>query len=823
MGIGDSGRSFRFRLIGASGGAALLAAAMFVLAPAAGWSQETPPAEPAATPAPEEEGTNIGFKEEVTVTARKQGAETVQEVPTSVAAPSEEQLRNRGAQTIEDVAVNVPGFTVQNLGPGQSQVAMRGVSAGQVVRDQPGVKEQVGVYLDESPISMSLFTPDLDLFDLNRVEVLRGPQGTLFGAGSLSGTVRYITNQPELGRTSSVVELTGESISGGGTGGSGKVAFNQPLGDTAAMRLTAYYTTYGGYMDAVQPSLRVNQDVNDGERWGARLAFRFAPNDNVTVTPRLLYQKVDLNGWNRIDAYNILGNPFTTTRPRVNLGDRQFTQIEEPFTDEFMLADLTFDYRFGDDLTLTSVSSYIDRDVDVIRDATALTASITGGSIGLPPAAYTIDAPLDDVTTAKVWAQELRLAKASDRLSWVAGLFYTQIDRDYGQHLFVRGFEAVSGIPTQLTFNQKDELFFSRLSYDFKQKAAFGEATWNVNERLELTGGLRYYQFDESREQIFDALFGADGNGNFQSQPGETDADGFAPRAIASFKVNDNSRLNFQVAKGFRLGGINDPLNVTLCTPEDLSTFGGHDQWEDETAWNYEIGTKNTIMGGRGIFNLSVFHMDIDDLQATVTAGSCSSRVIFNVPKARSQGIELEFNAAPTSKFDFALSASYADSELRSTLRSGGQVLAGIEEGNRLPTVPKLQYTAALTFQQPVGTAWLGFATAVYQHVGSRFTQVGDQAQGFGTVDLLSFAPNNIGGPYTQNTFTFDPELPEYDLLNFRVGVLKEKLEIAAFVNNVTDERALLALDQERGTRARVSYLTNQPRTFGITTRFHFR
>src|SRR6185436_13657851 len=272
-------------------------------------------------------------------------------------------------------------------------------------------------------------------------------------------------------------ELTGESISGGGTGGSGKVAVNQPLGDTAAMRLTAYYTTYGGYMDAVQPSLHVNQDVNDGERWGGRLAFRFEPNDNFTATPRLLYQKVEMNGWNRIDVYNILANQFTTTRPRVTLGDRrQFTQIEEPFTDEFMLADLTFDYRFGDNLTLTSVSSYIDRDVDVIRDATALTASITGGSIGLPAAVYTIDAPLDDATTAKVWAQELRLAKASDRL----------------------------------TFNQTDELFFSRLSYDFKQKAAFGEGTWSVSDRLDLTGGLRYYQFDESRDQIFDGLFGAD-------------------------------------------------------------------------------------------------------------------------------------------------------------------------------------------------------------------------------------------------------------------------------------------------------------------------
>src|SRR6185503_6698540 len=256
------------------------------------------------------------------------------------------------------------------------------------------------------------------------------------------------------------------SISGGGTGGSAKVAVNQPLGDTAAMRLTAYYTTYGGYMDAVQPSLRVRQDVNDGGRWGGRHAFRQQPHDGVTVTPRRIYQKVEVNGWNRIDVLNILGNPFTTTRPRVTLDEReQFTQIDEPFTDEFLLGDLTIDYKIGDQMTLTSVSSYIDRDVDVIRDATALTASITGGSIGLPPNVYNLNAPLDDVTTAKVWAQELRLAKAGDRVSWVGGLFYTKNKRDYGQHLFVTGFEDISGIHLHEVFAAKDELFFSRLHY----------------------------------------------------------------------------------------------------------------------------------------------------------------------------------------------------------------------------------------------------------------------------------------------------------------------------------------------------------------------
>ncbi len=195
------------------------------------------------------------FAEQVTVTSLKR-EELIHDVPFSVAAPTEDDLLARGAETIEDVAKNVAGFTAQNLGPGQSQVAIRGVSAGQIVRDQPGVKEQVGVYLDESVISLSLFTPDLDLFDVGRVEVLRGPQGTLFGSGSLSGTVRYITNPPELGETSGFVQLGGGVTDTGSGGGDVKVAFNAPVGDTAAIRLVGYYSRgAGGGTDSAQRSV----------------------------------------------------------------------------------------------------------------------------------------------------------------------------------------------------------------------------------------------------------------------------------------------------------------------------------------------------------------------------------------------------------------------------------------------------------------------------------------------------------------------------------------------------------------------------------------
>ena len=732
------------------------------------------------------------------------------------------------SKTLEDVAANVGGFTVQNLGPGQSQVAMRGVSAGQVVRDQPGVKEQVGVYLDDSVISLSLFTPDLDLFDMGRIEVLRGPQGTLFGSGSLSGTVRYISNAPRIGVSETIGELSLVSIDDGDAAGEAKVAANVPLGDTSALRVVGYYTSFGGFMDAVQPDLSTNKNVDSGDRAGIRLAMTFEPTEQWSITPRLIYQEVNMDGWNRIDDYNILGNPFTTTRPAVQLGEReQFTQIEEPFSDEFLLFDLKIGYDFGT-MELTSITSITDRDVLVVRDAGALTSSITGGSIGLAEEVYTLDAPLDDATTASMFTQEFRLGGQTDRLAWLAGLFYSDISRDYDQSLLVDGFEALSGIPTEGLRAPQDVLFFSDLQYEFKQVAVFGEVTYSISDRFDLTGGLRWYDFDEDRTQVFDGIFGNDDNGTaLVETAGSTTASDVAPRLVATYAVSPNTSLNAQISKGFRLGGINDPLNVPLCTPQDLDTFGGQEAWEDETLWNYEVGAKSTIMGGKGIFNVAAFYMDISDLQATVTAGSCSSRVVFNVPKAKSSGIEIEWAAQTSSHFDFAISASYTDSTLESTLTSTDangnvSVVSGIEKGNRLPTVPEFQMAAAATYQWVMKHDWLGYVTGTYQYVGSRFTQVGDQAEGFGTVNLLAFEPNTIGGPLTQDTFTFDPELPSYNILNLRVGFTHKRWDLSLYFHNITDERALLALDQERGTLARVGYLTNRPRSIGVTTRVNF-
>lgn len=753
--------------------------------------------------------------EELVVTARKRD-ETLIEVPFSIAAQTEQAMRDRGVTNVEELSRTVASFSVQNLGPGQSQVAIRGISAGQIVRDQPGVKEQVGVYLDESVISLSLFTPDLDLFDLNRVEVLRGPQGTLYGSGSLSGTVRYITNQPNTDSFGGVLEGTVSNVQNGEIGYNLKGAVNVPINDMMALRVTAYAEEFAGFIDAVQPGGGVDRDVNDGTRRGVRAALLIRPSENLSITPRVVYQDIDVDGFNRVDVYNVLANEFTTTRPAIRLGGlKQYIQLQEKFEDEFFLADLTVNYDFGG-FRFSSISTFTDRDVLVVRDATALTGSITGGSLGLPEAVYSLDAPLVDVTDVQSITQEVRLSSTGEGpFQWVVGAFYSDIERDYSQDLPVIGFTAATGIPTAGPRAPTDSLYYSTVPYDQKQFALFGEGTFSVTDRLDITAGIRWSDYKETRTLTFDGIFAE----RTIDVPGRTKADAWAPRVIVAYEVTDDVTLNAQVSKGFRLGGINDPLNRPLCTAADFATFNAiaTPSFKNETVWNYEAGMKARL-GPGGSLTLAGFYADINNLQATIDAGSCSSRIIANVPSARSIGFDAEFAYRLTENFDVAATASYNDAELTSSLLdAAGQPIQGLRDGNRLPTVPKFQASLSLGYEREMADGYTAFANVTAQHVGKRYTQISDQEANPRTVPLFP----NIGGG-TAPSLIFPLELPSYEIVNLRIGVRGEGWEMAGFVNNLGDERARLSIDRERGLRARYGFQTNAPRTYGVTLRRDF-
>ncbi len=754
----------------------------------------------------------------IIVTATKRNT-TIQDVPFSINAQTQEDIQRSGAVTLEDLSRNVAGLTIQNLGPGQSQVSVRGISAGQVVRDQPGVKEQVGVYLDETVISLSLFTPDIDLFDLNRVETLRGPQGTLFGSGSVGGTIRYITNQPKVGVTEGLVEANLNAIDGGNMGGHIKGAINVPLGDNAAVRAVGYYTRYAGFIDARGPG--GGENVNDGERYGGRIALTFEPSDNLSITPRFIYQKITANGFNRQETYNLFANRFTPTRPAVQLGEReQFLLLPEKFEDETMIADLTVKVGLGDDLELTSVSSYINRDILVSRDASALTGSVSV-DLGFPDAAVLLPSNLRDTTDLETFTQELRLASDYDGpFQWLLGAFYSDVKRDYRQRLPTPGYDAftdatlgagtsaavANGFPANSPFN-------SDLPFDIKQFAVFGEVSYEITEQLTFTAGGRYYDFEESRVITTGGLF-ANGDSRVVD---ETASDGITPRFLLSYKVSPDVTINAQASQGFRLGGVNDPLNTPLCNAQDLALFGGFQDYDDEKLWNYELGVKT--QGNGFTFNAAAFYNDISNLQVTLDAGSCSSRIVFNVPEAHVAGIEAELGLSLAPGLNLSLSGSLIESEFDSTLPGALAPATGIRNGNRLPSVPEFQLSANGSYEWDLGTSTTAFVAGSFQHVGTRFTQPADQENNPRTfVHGLPFG----GAPATAST-TVDLLLPDYQLVNLSAGIeLDSGLSLTAYVNNVFDENPLLSFDRERGGRARLGFNIGQPRTFGVTARQTF-
>jgi iron complex outermembrane receptor protein len=807
-----------------------------IAAPAAAQTQQESAAQ-AANPQPSATPSSGNVMEgEIIVTATKR-ASTVQDVPFSVNAQTQADIQRANAKTLEDISRNVADLTVQNLGPGQSQVSIRGVSAGQVVRDQPGVKEQVGVYLDESPVSLSLFTPDFDLFDLNRVETLRGPQGTLFGAGSVGGTIRYITNQPKLDTTEGVVEGDINDISGGSVGYSLKGALNVPLGNTAAARVVGYGTHFGGFIDSVGPYHKKN--VNDGHRYGTRISVMWQPTPELKITPRFVYQDAKANGFNREEFYNLYDNQFVTQDDLNKGGRKEYLKIPEEFHDKTWLGDLVGSYDFGG-AELTSVSSYLHRDLLVSRDASALTGSVSV-DLGFPPAGINLPSNLRDTTQLKQFTQEVRLSSTgSGPFQWVFGGFYNHADRDYKQRLPTPGYDAFTnaffaaaceanpakcadpdtGTPVTAAdldngFGLVDQPYHADLPYTDTQKAVFGEASYKISQ-FKLTAGGRWYDFHEKRRFHSGGLFSND-----DDRTDKTNSNGFSPRGIISWEPNRSFSVNVQAAKGFRLGGVNDPLNIPICTAEDAVIFGNHPTYDDETLWNYEAGFKYSKHGIT--FNAGAFYNNIKNLQVTADAGSCSSRVVFNVPKAHSQGVEAEVSAHPMPGLDLSFAGSVLSAKFDSSVTTlDGAIIAGIRDGNRLPTVPKYQFAATATYGTRLNSNSDWYVSGTVQQVGSRYTQPADQEPGAGIFNLTFFDPVT-GASGVIPTDVGSLKLKAYTLVDASAGLKWDSgLELVLYVKNIFDVDPQLSLDRERGGRARLGYEVGQPRTIGLTVRQSF-
>lgn len=759
--------------------------------------------------------------EEVVVTATKRSA-NIRDVPFSINAQTENDIERTGATNIEDLSRNVAGLMVQNLGPGQSQIAIRGVSAGQIVRDQPGVKEQVGVYVDESVVSLSLFTPDLELYDLNRVETLRGPQGTLFGSGSVGGTIRYITNQPHADEFEGSVEVTARSMTDGDEGEEIRGYVNIPIvEDSSAIRIVGYRSDLPGFIDARTEGGGIIEDINAARKEGIRASMLLQPTDNITVTPRLIRQRITTDGFNRQEVFNLYANPYTTTRPAVRFGEReQHLLLKEGFKDDFFIADITVNVAF-EKFDVTFVQSLVERDILVSRDASALTGSVSV-DLGFADDGVLLPSNLRDTTDLEQTTKELRVSSTGDsQLQWLVGYYQANTDRTYNQRLPTPLYNAwtdhTMGAGTSAGaangFVGGDSPYNADLPYDLQQDALFGELTYAINDRTNLTVGGRFYDFEESRRFYSGGLFA-----NGDDRRDSTSSDGFTPRILLDYELNEDITLNAQISQGFRLGGVNDPLNAGLCDPGDLATFGGFQAYDDETLWNYEAGMKGRIAGM--YVSAAVFYADIEDLQVTLDAGSCSSRISFNVGEAHTTGVELEIQAQPIDGLDVSFAGSVLQSEFDSTVRdSNGSILGGVKAGNRLASVPEFQFAATATYSFPLGWAdGDGYISGTVHYVGDRITQPSDQVAGAGRFSSgLAY-----GGATGAEVTTLDLELDPYTIMNVSGGVTVGDWDAIVFVHNLGDENALLSFDRERGGRARLSFRTNQPRTVGLTLRRRF-
>ena len=816
--------------------APIRAAALAMLASAAtfspAWAQTATPTDQGSKTQADRTNPEAG---EIVVTATRR-SETLQRVPFSIAAQTEAQIRNLGATNIVEFGRNIAGLSIADLGPGQSTVAIRGVSSGQVVRDESSRKESVGVYLDDSVISLALFTPDLELYDLSRVEVLRGPQGTLFGSGSLGGTLRYITNQPNLSRIEGSVELEGTGIEHGSFGGAASGAINLPIiTDKIAARAVGYYRHFGGYIDAVDLTGRVvKHDVNDGQRYGGRFAVTLKPTETFSITPRIVYQRLETNSVPREDVSTLFLNPNTTTRPAYTFAPlTQFKQAREGIHDDFVLGDVNANFELGP-VTFTSVSSYTDRHVVTFQDSSVLAGQIDEVLIGIPDSAI-IPAPLENRTVSKVFTQEFRFASNSKGpFRYVLGAYYFDQNKTYGQRVTVAGFTNLFNSVTGAGLDGRaslpittvpDVLFTSAFDINVQQIAGFGEATLDLFDRLHLTGGVRYFDYVEHRNAVQTGFYQCGSSlTDCATDPAlrrrRTQKDGFTPRAIVALDVAPRVTLNAQASKGFRLGGINDPLITNICA-DDIASLGGRDiqRFSNESAWNYEVGVKSQFRGVT--LNAAAYYVDISDLQVSARL-RCSSTITVNVPHSEIQGVEAELSASPSRYFHFGANINYSHSKVLSAVNIpdgfSGQPL--IQRGDRLPTAPEFQASANFTVEQPVRSdEYMLYLTGVTQLVGDSYSFLGDQRNN----QSLPFGVR-YGNPAGAAPLVFFPSrLKSYTISNLRAGIRKGgDWEAALFVNNLFDERAELALDRERGGEGRAAYIVNQPRTYGINLRKNF-
>jgi len=712
------------------------AVAMLLAAAAAGAQESTP--------------ASLG---QVIVTAQKR-VEALAEVPMSISVVSGEELGRNQADNFQDLVSLVPGLNINSNTRGVTRISLRGINTG-------GVASTVGVYVNDVPFGSSsglangaILSGDFDTFDLARIEVLRGPQGTLYGASSLGGVLKYVSNEPSTAGFESRVQATVEDVKGGDLGYSLAGVLNAPLSETAAIRASGFYRSDEGFIDSIgnnpivslqNPAVnivdgsRVEDQLNELKTYGGRLSALFRPSDSFSLNLTALFQDIESDSSDAIEADPATFDPL--------YGGLVASRYHPEYTDiKYRVYSATMDWDVGP-VTLQSVTSYGEFKEDFQRDfairlslSQLLTFLFSDPVTAQPP----LSAILQQITSTDKFTQEFRIASPEDQsFEWLVGVYYT--DEDSG--IDPQTISAVSA-GTETPAPGFPTLANARLTSTFEEMALFANATWHVTDRFDLSFGGRISDNDQKASQVLDGIL-VGGTTVFDDVKSSESpfTYSFSPR----FEFSDGTSVYARVATGYRPGGPNVlPPGAPPGTPAS---------YDSDELTNYELGLKTASPDGRFALDIAAFYLDWKDIQLFAIINSVGLNA--NGGKAVSKGLEFTATASPASGLNVSFTGAYTDAYLT---QDTDPVVGGLD-GDPLPWVPEWSLSLGADYEWSV----FGDATA---YVGGRVAFTDDR-----TAD---FSNRDTNGDIR--------EADSYTTLDLRAGIDTGKWSIEIFGKNVTDE-----------------------------------
>jgi iron complex outermembrane recepter protein len=713
---------------------------------------------------------DVGMLEEVVVTAQRR-EERLQDVPAAITSLSGDNLNQQNLLGNADLAARVPGLSLDVQGPGESTLSIRGVGTAY------GLAPAVSYYLNETPLDIrtdgSTGVQDVDFFDVDRVEVLRGPQGTLYGSSSMGGALRILTAQPDPTGFSAKAETGISTMDGGGTGYVGKAAVNVPLSDNAAIRFVGAYEHIPGYVDHAAsgdwfeptPDLPVSdRRINDADLTSGRILGLVQINDKVKITPSVWYAEIDAGG----------ASEYYTNLPRFTTAGTYPTPAKSKAVNGNLLIEAELGFA-----SLLSSSSMLTRDVNNRRDLTLLSVNIAP-LFGLPA----VDYPTLDRFTSdnEGLIQEFRLTSPADqRLTWVAGAYFSRFEQDSVELIDSEAFATAIGQVDDTSIYTFEQEVIDR------QGAVFADVTYAATPKLDLTVGARYYELRSSLENVQTGVLAA------PNQPLiRADASGTSPRAVVAYRPTDDLMLYATAARGYRPGGPNVGLPEGIgCELVDAY----QPLYDPDSVWNYELGAKTEFMQRRLSINVALYHIDWKDVQQAVADPGCGYIIVANVGEARSRGVEAEILVRPIDNLTLSAVASYTDAEFTS-IAEAYQLASASTPGDPLPGIPRKKFNVDAQYGRALGDDRSWFVRADWT--------------------WLSSVPTG---------FTTQNRRPSYGALGASAAYRIGRYELSLYGRNLTDDDGIVDISEGATTSIEGVFWTQistPPRTIGFNLAVDF-